>query len=350
MSAVRIWRRRAPAALRVGLGPGALGGIPGTGDGTVWAKLVEALRARDDVELAERGRCDVWLASGHAEPPPGRPLVVQVHEVSWEDPALAPFLGGDFATQIAAATRASVEAAAAVIVPSQVARRQVIDAYGVPPERVHAVHHGVDHQLFRPGVAGGRELVGRPYVLSVAVIHPRKNLGVLARAVARLGGGEDEPALAIVGNPARDRPDPAALERELDEDLRPLGRRAVRLRDVGDRELAALMAGADAFCLPSLFEGFGLPALEALASGVPVIVSDRGALPEVVGPGGLVVEPAEEAIAAALADVLGNPERARALRAGAVERARAFSWERTAEGWIEALRAAAPGRREDRRR
>ena len=101
------------------------------------------------------------------------------------------------------------------------------------------------------------------------------------------------------------------------------------------------MAGADAFCLPSLYEGFGLTALEAMACGAPVIVSDRGALPEVVDGGGIVVEPSPEAIANALERVLSDDELASSLRRRAVERARTFTWARTASGWLAVLRAAA---------
>src|SRR4051812_25929328 len=332
------WRRR--ARLRIGLGPGASGMVAGTGEGTVWTNVLAAMQGLDDVDLARRGRCDAWLASGHVDPPRHRPLVVQVHEAGWEDPVLGPMLDSDFARQIAASTRASVAAASRVITPSRAARQQVIETYGIAPDCVHAVHHGVDHDLFRPGLEGGRELVGGRYVLTVAVIHPRKNLSALGRAIARLGEGHTEAMLAIVGNPARDRADPSVLERELEADLAVLGQRVVRFRNVDDRTLAVLMAEADAFCLPSLFEGFGLPALEAMASGVPVIVSNRGALPEVVGEGGLIVEPDEAAIADALARVLGDRELAEALRAAASERARQFSWERTAAGWLEALLAA----------
>src|SRR5581483_3003422 len=101
------------------------------------------------------------------------------------------------------------------------------------------------------------------------------------------------------------------------------------LRGIPPRDLAALMGGADVFCLPSVFEGFGLPALEAMACGAPVIVSDRGALPEVVGDAGIIcsTEPAE--VSAAVARVIAEPELAERMRQAAIERAAGFSWART---------------------
>jgi glycosyltransferase involved in cell wall biosynthesis len=100
------------------------------------------------------------------------------------------------------------------------------------------------------------------------------------------------------------------------------------------------MAEADAFCLPSFFEGFGLPALEAMACGVPVVVSDRGALPEVVGEAGLVVAPEPAPIQDALRRVLSDRCLAQKLGAAGLRRASGFSWRRTAEGWLAALQRA----------
>jgi glycosyltransferase involved in cell wall biosynthesis len=103
------------------------------------------------------------------------------------------------------------------------------------------------------------------------------------------------------------------------------------------------MAGADAFCLPSLYEGFGLTALEAMACGAPVVVSDRGALPELVGDAGVVVQPTADAVADGLRRVLSDRDAAAALGVQAAARARGFSWEQTARGWLEVLIAAASG-------
>jgi glycosyltransferase involved in cell wall biosynthesis len=302
--------------------------------------VLAELSRLEGVRLVSRGSADVWLASGHAEPPDGRPLVVQVHEIGWHDPELRSFLHPDFATLMESSTRAALDVAARVITPSEAARRQVIEAYSWPADRVHAVHHGVDHHLFRPGLAGGRKLVGGPYVLFVAVLHPRKNFMAVRQAVAGLARRGLPHVVAIVGAPARDRPDASEFERQAEAELPGLPGRVVRLRDVREADLAALMAGADAFCLPSFYEGFGLPVLEAMACGAAVVVSNRGAMPEVVGESGLVVEPEPAAVEHALHRLLTDPDLASRLRRSAAERAAGFTWERTATGWMGALRAA----------
>ncbi len=174
----------------------------------------------------------------------------------------------------------------------------------------------------------------------VGILHPRKNLVAVRRAVADLAEAGHRHRLVIVGSPAADtRADRFEREARAELDRHP-GRIDVRT-GVPEAGLAALMAGADAFCLPSFYEGFGLPALEAMACGAPVVVSDRGALPEVVGDAGLVVAPSPEAVSGAVRRVVEHPQLAAELRAAAVKRAGGFSWERTARGWLEVLARAA---------
>ena len=340
---MRVYFRGRRARLRVGLGPGLAGAETGTGHGNVWRHVLGELSARPDVRLMRRGRADVWLASGHAEPPQGRPLVVQVHEIGWRDPELRAILHPDFAAMMEAATGAALTAADRVIVPSQASRRQVLDAHSMSADHVHAVPHGVDHARFHPACGGGRgrALVGAPYVLFVGVLHPRKNFAALREAIAGLARRGLPHRLVLVGNPARDRGDASEFERQAEGDLPGLPGRVLRVHGIDERDVAALMADTDAFCLPSLFEGFGLPALEAMACGAPVVVSDRGALPEVVGDAGLVTAPEALAVEHALERVLTDPALAQRLRTAGPRRAAGFTWERTAEGWLEVLRAAA---------
>lgn len=117
--------------------------------------------------------------------------------------------------------------------------------------------------------------------------------------------------------------------------------RVVWLKDLDDAKVATLMAEADAFCLPSFSEGFGLTVLEAMACGAPVVVSTGGSLPEVVGDAGVIVEPTAAAIEAALASVLEDRALAEELGRAARARAEQLSWKRTAEGWLAVLRRAA---------
>jgi glycosyltransferase involved in cell wall biosynthesis len=326
------------ARLRVRLGPGLADLDTGTGHGNLWRHGLTALRATGEVKLVDSGRADVWLASGHAPPPQAAgPLVAHVHEIGWVDPELRAFLAPEFAERIEADTATALAAADEVITLSNSTRSQVLSLGGMPEDRVHTVHPGVDTNLFRAGTHGA----DFPYVLFTGVLHPRKNYGVLRKAVAGLANRGLPHKLVLIGNLAMDRVDGPEFEREAESPLPGLPDRVLRFKELPDEEVAALTAGAEAFCLPSFYEGFGLPALEAMACGTPVVVSNRGALPEVVGDAGLVVEPTTAAVEEALHRVLTDRELADRLRAAGQERARSFTWERTAEGWLRVLRRAA---------
>jgi alpha-1,3-rhamnosyl/mannosyltransferase len=182
-----------------------------------------------------------------------------------------------------------------------------------------------------------RHGLGRPYVLCAGTIEPRKNLERLMRAWAALDPDiRADRVLALVGPTGWDaQPLLAAADAD------PAGIR--RLGFVPDDDLAALYAGCDAFAYPSLYEGFGLPVLEAMAAGAPVLTSDVSGLPEVAGDAAVLVDPLEvAAIAAGLTRLLTDP----ALRADLARRGRAraaaFSWERTARETLDALLDLAP--------
>jgi glycosyltransferase involved in cell wall biosynthesis len=258
------------------------------------------------------------------------------------DPAFAEVLERNVST--------AVRAAAVVITAAESARGDLVAAYDLDPAAVDVVPHGVDLERFRPGLSGGQEIVGAaaadagaPYVAFVGVLHPRKNLAAVRAAVAGLARAGFPHVLAVVGAPAGDRADPSELEREALAELPDAPGRIVRVPAPSDDELAQILAGAAAFCLPSLYEGFGLPCLEAMACGAPVVVSDRGALPELVADAGLVVPPDADAVQEALARVLSEPALARDLRARARARAETFPWSRTVDGWVAALERAAAG-------
>jgi glycosyltransferase involved in cell wall biosynthesis len=215
---------------------------------------------------------------------------------------------------------------------------------------VFAVHRGVDAERFSPKRSGGRALVAgalgrdRPYVLFVSVPSRHKNLPLLREAVARLVRDGFDHALAIVGaEPPREWAEPAVVAREIGSELPGAPGRVVWFGHMPTAQVAELMAEADAFCLPSMIESFGLPALEAMACGAPTIVANRGALPEVVGDGGLVCEPTVDAISEALRRVLSDPDLSERLSAAGRRRAEAMTWRKTAEGFLGALRAAVAG-------
>ncbi len=120
-----------------------------------------------------------------------------------------------------------------------------------------------------------------------------------------------------------------------------LGRSVIRLGVVSDDELVSLYSATTCFVFPSLYEGFGLPPLEAMACGAPVVASDRASLPEVVGDAGMLVEPTDpDALADAIERVVLTPDVAERMRRDGLRRARAFTWDRCAEQTVEAYRAA----------
>lgn len=343
--------------LRVGVPAPLLALEPFGGHGKVWHRVLHELRGHAHLIAIDAGgkrtgrrphrRPEVVLADGHAElPRTRRPVVAQIHEAGWFEPELRATLHPAFVAAIEPVTERSARAAAQVITPSRTARDELIARYGLAPGRVHAVPHGVD-PTFTPAAQGGAALVAktlggepRPYVLYAASLHPRKNLAVLREAMAVLAARGHPHVLAVAGHPAPDGSDVAALERAARAELPGAPGRIAFLGQPSDLELAALMAGADVYCLPSLYEGFGITVLEAMACGTAVVVSDRGSLPEVVADAGVVVAPDVAPLTAALESLLLDPQRRRGLGEAAARRASDFSWTRCAEGWLEVLRHA----------
>jgi alpha-1,3-rhamnosyl/mannosyltransferase len=280
------------------------------------------------------------------------PWVAGLHEAAWDRPETRELLDPSFVARHETLSRAAALRATRIVTLSESSRRQIIESYGVDPSRVLVARPGVDRAVFRPDARGGPEIIaraggdpGRPYVLSVSQLHPRKNLSVLQEAMSRLAERGYPHALVFVTSPRTDSRQSRAMETgELEPVI--LAKLActdgsiLRLESLTDEELAALMTGASAFCLPSLMEGFGLPALEAMACGLPVVVSDRGALPEVVGSAGIVTAPTADAMEAALETVLNDEALAHSLGLAALERSQRFTWQTTARVWLRAIHEA----------
>jgi glycosyltransferase involved in cell wall biosynthesis len=248
-----------------------------------------------------------------------------------------------------AANRWSAGRARLTIAVSRATRDDLVRCYGIPPERIAVVHHGIGSE-FRPvdvpgtlAAVGARYGVEAPYFLFVGTLQPRKNYVRLLAAFDRFAASAPGPHLLVLAGARGWQSE--RLERAL-ADLRARG--SVRLLDyVADADLPALMSGALALTLPSLYEGFGLPALEAMACGTPVLASATSSLPEVVGEAGLLVDPLD---VDAIAHGLGRLARDASLRAELSARGRAraadFTWERAARETLAVLRNAVGASRE----
>jgi len=217
--------------------------------------------------------------------------------------------------------------AAGLVAVSETTRRDLVEHLAIPPERVHVVPEGIDHARFRPVAPTPAPW---PYVLFVGSEHPRKELLTVLRALAALQ--EDHPDLRLVkvgSAGTSEAPFHAPVARALDE--LGLRERVVFAGHVPDEELPGLYAGAAALAFPSRYEGFGLPPLEAMACGCPVVVSDAGSLPEVSGPAALVVPTGSaRALAEALRALLHDGGRRQDLVARGLAHAARFTWERAA--------------------
>jgi glycosyltransferase involved in cell wall biosynthesis len=219
-----------------------------------------------------------------------------------------------------------------IIAVSEQSKRDVIAAYGVPPEKITVIYEAADPRFCpQPAetVADVRARYGLPdrYLLFVGTIEPRKNLGRVLTAFERLHVEGLTDALVIVGKRGWLYDDFfARLEAS------PAKQAVIFPGFVPDADLPAVYAGAQAFAFPSEFEGFGLPVLEAMACGAPVVCSNTSSLPEVAGDAALLVDPLDvDALTAALRRALIDPALAADLRARGLAQAARFSWARAAE-------------------
>lgn len=228
--------------------------------------------------------------------------------------------------------RRSVHRASRVIAVSRHTRDDLISLLGLEEEKIRVVYNGVDRTYRRLEAGKVQALLAEkfqitaPYFLFVGRFDPYKNVTGLIRALADFSGPEDNPLhLVIAGSPDPRYPEAGKLVKSLG-----VSDRVHFLEKVDEEELLYLYNGALALVLPSLYEGFGLPPLEAMACGTPVICSNRGSLPEVVGEAALLVEPEVDEIAAGLERIWKDEQLRAELRRRGLQRAASFSWEKTA--------------------
>ena len=256
--------------------------------------------------------------------------VVTVHDLSFmRTPGAHPTHRRWYLT---AATWLSAHRARAVLADSHATKQDIVELLGVDADRVHVVYPGREAAfhtkpadevlLFRR-----KNKLDRPFVLFVGTLEPRKNVDVLVKAFGVLAGDGFQGDLVLAGGSGWAT---EAIDRALEES--PVRGRIHRIGYVKQEDLPYWYCAADLVVYPSSYEGFGIPVLEAMASGTPVITSNRSSLPEVAGDAALTVDPHDiRQLASAMSAVLASPERCADMRARGLAQARKFEWTVAAE-------------------
>lgn len=283
------------------------------------------------------GQCDVFHGADSLIPPTTVPTVLTIHDLTTTlYPQHHTRLHRLYARY---SLPRMAHAATAIITDSAATRQDAIDHLHANPGKVHVINLGVDHQRFhpRPHAEAQQQVqksfgVKLPYILTVGTLEPRKNLEMFLRAYAELPA--NRPQAVIVG--ARGWGDSSLLnvvqQLGLQESVHFTGL-------VDDAQLPLLYAGAECLVYPSLYEGFGLPILEAMACGTPVIASNVSSMPEVSGGAAILFNPADRlSLKQAMLDVLSDEGQRAWLRSAGLLRADEFTWARTARQTLELYR------------
>jgi glycosyltransferase involved in cell wall biosynthesis len=281
----------------------------------------------------------VYHASEHLLPNLPGPAVLTVHDLIFERyPAHHTRANRLF---LRVGMPLFVRAAQQIIAVSRQTQRDLVEIYRADPAKITVIYNGVD-PAFQPAGDGAQDTVraryspDRPYLLMVGTLEPRKNHLLALRALARLKAAGHPHRLLIAGGRGwlfDPLPQIAALG---------LANDVLFTGYVDDADLPALYSAAACVLMPSLYEGFGLPMLEAMACAAPVISSTASSLPEIGGDAALYTSPHDdEAFAAAIHLVLTQPALADALRARGLARAQEFTWARCAQQTVEVYHAAA---------
>ncbi len=262
-----------------------------------------------------------------------KPVVVTVHGLAahtlsvreyFPDPVEA-ILGQAFHKQVTAEWQWFGEKVSRVIAVSRYGAEEVTSIFNIPPEKVVAIYHGIDHDVFN--VQGGQKTAERPYLLQIAQFAPKKNLDRVLEAYAQLPEA-GRPDLVVIF-PNYEGADP--------------GIKGVRIIREGftHEELACWYRGAIGFIFPSIHETFGMPVLEAMACGCPVISADVTAIPELAGDATILVNPRSvEEIASGIQRLVKDQALRRKLRKKGLAQASLFTWEKSAREHLDVFEAA----------
>ncbi len=303
---------------------------------------------------------DVYHVPHFASPLlPRTPTVVTVHDVI---PLLMPaYRAGAMVEAYARLVARAAHRATLIITVSQRSKQDIIDTLHIPAERIRVIYNAVSDDMAPVtdaeaiAQARARYGIGEDYIFYIGGLDQRKNVPQLVRAFAHLYHQikDERPHLQlfISGDPDRQRgqlfpdPRPVAVEHGVSE--------RVVFRFVEDADKAAILSGTQCFVFPALYEGFGIPPLEAMACGAPIVCSNRASLPEVTGEAALTVDPDDvDALAEAMRRVLTDTVLREELRARSLKQAARFSWRKTASETVavyeEALARSKQG--ESRRR
>lgn len=311
------------------------------------ARLWQRLSNRTGMPRVEwTTRFDAFLAPNYIPPATNtHGLVITVHDLAFKIlPETAPHANRFWHEYFDRALKRSAE----IITVSEATRHDLCEIYDINPEKVTAIVSGVDSDIFKPSseadVAEAKALFGidGPYLLFVGGLEPRKNLRMLLRAYSHLTP-DIRPTLVLAGAPVHWIPGGSEIMtsamRSLPVDVRD---KVVLTGYISEKHKIALLTGAEALVYPSVYEGFGMPVLEAMACGTPVLTSNLSSLPEVAGEAAVLVDPYETAaIADGMERLLTDDGLRGRLREEGLARARQFTWAETARQTAKVLHRAA---------
>lgn len=265
-----------------------------------------------------------------------------IHDLAFLHPEYREYFPPDLLKELAAFTEPRVRGSTYLIAVSENTKRDIISYFQVPAERITVIGHGFDNNIFNPEIGERREICDRfaitqPFIVSVGVLQPRKNFQRLIKAFSYLKKTHNIPhKLVIVGGRAWQYEGIEGLPKSMG-----IMKEVIFTGFLPAEDLSYLVKNADLFVFPALYEGFGIPVIEAMACGVPVVASNAGSLPEVLGDAGLQFDPYRvDDIANSVCQVLSSTTLREELVRRGLERARNFSWEKAARETVEVFKKA----------